>query len=259
MGRKPDEYHIARLVKDTNIKEEEIEELYKAKSGEFCFKGTCSVCEHIWKGGYRDLKKSEGCYVCKNSRNQQILIKEKVSLAVKHNSKLQKIVIKDFYINKYSQIALKCICKQCNTNWSTRLDDFIISKDCPTCHDNIGALNNTTVQKNKEFYRATEAFLYLIHCEGKEETFLKIGITSTGVRIRYQSKKSMPYNYTLIENIPMNMYDAFYKEQEIKDSLSEYRHYPKILFGGHTEALHIDCKDMIIKQLKENKCQQDKE
>lgn len=152
------------------------------------------------------------------------------------------------YITRDSIVTIIC---PIHNEFTQRAEDHYTGSGCSKCNTADGVYNITTMEKYKTKYQNTEGLLYLIKCWEDKEEFIKVGITKGTVKGRYNSIIKMPYKYKIIKEIAMNLYDAFYLEQKIKNSLCEYRHYPKQFFNGHTEALHIDCKELILSKLYE--------
>ena len=85
--------------------------------------------------------------------------------------------------------------------------------------------------------------VYIIRVFNKEESFLKIGMTSLSVYSRFKRKEHMPYNYVVVSETKGNI--QFIKELEkfiLRGSLVKYR--PIIPFKGITECF---CRNQIIK------------
>ena len=63
--------------------------------------------------------------------------------------------------------------------------------------------------------------------------FINYGITSRSIQERYNSKREMPYNYEIIQEIIGNPTDIYYLEKYLKKNIREFFKYsPKIFFQG---------------------------
>lgn len=81
------------------------------------------------------------------------------------------------------------------------------------------------------------ALLYLLKCYNDNEIFYKCGITSSTVKRRYEGKKRMPYEYTILwslEGPPKEIWDL---EVQFQRKTKEYNYKPLIYFGGNTECV----------------------
>ncbi len=76
---------------------------------------------------------------------------------------------------------------------------------------------------------------YIIKCWNSKEYFYKVGITSYSVKRRYNSKRDMPYNYEIIQeitDIPNNVWNLeLLLKQYIKNN--NFHYIPNIQFGGY--------------------------
>ena len=82
-----------------------------------------------------------------------------------------------------------------------------------------------------EKYKNKECTFYILECFNDIEKFYKIGITSSTIKNRYKSKKSMPYNYNIILELKNTVEYIWDLEQKLKQNLiNNYK--PLIPFGG---------------------------
>ncbi len=81
---------------------------------------------------------------------------------------------------------------------------------------------------------------YLLKCFSDDESFYKLGHTIKSVKIRYNSKKLMPYEYEVINEIEGNLSKVLYIEEFLKKKLKKERYSPKIKFSGsNTETFNL--------------------
>ena len=114
-------------------------------------------------------------------------------------------------------------------------------RGCPFCGLEIRALGDTVKTLRKKKYNI-KGVIYVIKCFALEENFFKIGITYKSVKIRYRSKNSLPYKFSILMEHKMNIVDAFLLEQEVLKSLKSKKlnYTPLIDFGGKTECFKVN-------------------
>jgi len=107
------------------------------------------------------------------------------------------------------------------------------------------ALQNTK-ETNREGYYSEKLFtekpelksipasFYVVRIYNATESFFKFGITTTGAHLRYRGR--LPYYFEIIQEDPMDLYAAYLKEQEYKQTYKSNVYRPKIKFSGHTEC-----------------------
>lgn len=133
------------------------------------------------------------------------------------------------------------------------LETLLKGSGCINCwHERSqGVYNTTTIERNKTKFKKDNNNLYLISIKNKEESFLKIGL-GKDVKGRMQKirKQSGVYEVKLLRKLKINTYDAFYTEQKLLDTYSDYKYKPKEFFNGWTECLKIECKSELEKSYK---------
>jgi len=114
-----------------------------------------------------------------------------------------------------------------------------LSTQCSRCRDS----------KNHSFNHAKSsksAILYLIECFNENEKFYKIGITIRSVKKRFNSKKSMPYQFKNILEIKGESNKLYYLEKELHLYLYDYKYVPNIKFLGQNECYILNKKILNI-------------
>lgn len=96
--------------------------------------------------------------------------------------------------------------------------------------------------------------LYVIKCwnYNKSEVFIKIGITSNSVKIRYNSKTAMPYSYEILHEFVGPPEDIFDLEIQLHNKYKEFKYTPTTEFGGSVNECFkhtTDLLDNLIKNL----------
>lgn len=121
-------------------------------------------------------------------------------------------------------------------------------RGCRECY-----LENNGYSRGKFVYfaRKNKCRIYLIECFLKSERFLKVGITSKSVEVRFKGDKKLPYNYSIIKELEFS--DSRYvwdQEVVLKKVFKGHKYRPNIKFKGHTECFKIEAKKEIINYLK---------
>lgn len=100
-----------------------------------------------------------------------------------------------------------------------------------------GCLGNT--YSRSDFIKLSSkgiATLYTIKCEGNNEKFFKIGITTRTVKKRFSAKELMPYKYKIVKETKGEAGYIWDLERELHKKHSNHSYSPKIKFNGYTEC-----------------------
>ena len=87
--------------------------------------------------------------------------------------------------------------------------------------------------------------LYLLKCKKDNECFIKVGITVNDIKVRYKSKRDIPYDWEII-TIKEGCAESIWNlEQKIKNN--KYKKYePNLFFTGHTECYSVEAEASIL-------------
>jgi hypothetical protein len=144
---------------------------------------------------------------------------------------------------KNARIKVTIICPY-HSNFEQTPDVHNRGVGCPDCgHEivNIGQTLHDYRAGNKKVL----CDFYLLICSGEREEFLKVGITTKSVDLRYP-KSGMPYTYKILFLKNMDLGDAYELEQTVlKKFKKKYHYYPQIDFGGRTECLKVNALEKI--------------
>lgn len=92
--------------------------------------------------------------------------------------------------------------------------------------------------------------LYLIRIYNDFESFIKIGITATGVKRRFRKMKGKyGYDYEIlftVESSPENVWDL---ERFLKSKYIHEKYSPSVKIIGHSECLNESCKLDVLKDI----------
>jgi hypothetical protein len=82
--------------------------------------------------------------------------------------------------------------------------------------------------------------VYIINCFNKEESFIKIGITSGLVSCRFKDSILMPYSYKVIKEIKGSPDFVFSEEKRLHKIFKSYKYTPKKNFTGKNECFTLN-------------------
>lgn len=119
---------------------------------------------------------------------------------------------------------------------------FLNGQICPRC---------TYKETNSNFYtlkdRRKNSILYVIECYNEQERFIKIGVTSRSVKVRFRDAYDMPYNYKILREFRYANIDAPDKmETELLKFTKTATYCPKLKFSGQTETRIINIKEALL-------------
>lgn len=136
---------------------------------------------------------------------------------------------------------VKIICKTHGMFEQTARNHVNSAQGCPTCGKEINGWTRTNYtnlcKKNNNGY----GVFYILKCFNDNEEFYKIGITSKSISDRYRRKDSMPYNYSVIQEVLLEAEYAYNLEKIYMKQLETFRYTPHIFFDGFTECFKIGC------------------
>lgn len=82
--------------------------------------------------------------------------------------------------------------------------------------------------------------LYIIHCTGNGEEFVKVGKTFTSIGRRFRSEQALPYKFRVLEQVYYNAYAISKLEEKMHKALKPYSYTPKREFGGQHECYSVE-------------------
>lgn len=120
-------------------------------------------------------------------------------------------------------------------------------RGCPECAETIGYTKKSYVEYCEKFEGKTH--LYLVRCFEKNEEFFKIGISRKGALMRFDSKKKLPYNFEILEEIYGDANLIWDLEKSLHKLLTKHKYIPKLDFHGKTECFK-DIPSHIFRMIK---------
>lgn len=159
---------------------------------------------------------------------------------LKHSNKYD--YSKTVYLDIKTKIIVTCV----------NHGDFNVTPDkhinecnsCPEC-----AKENRSSYSRSAFIqlcnsRSRTPCLYILRCFNDNESFYKIGITSTTIKRRYSCKADMPYSYEIIQEIRGEPEYIWNLEKTFHTKLSQYCYVPNISFGGSIKECFSKIEDV---------------
>ena len=194
----------------------------------------CKIDGFIWDVSWEGLKSGQRCPRCKvrkvsnSNKNTLEEIQDRLSKLNNHLS-----INDNKYYGCLSDLNISCDKgHHFKRNWIELLN----TPFCPICvrMKLPGGYNFVNAERNKEKWLNKNAIVYIVNMYDSNENFYKIGITNRSIDQRLQYKT--PYNYTVISEIPTNMYDATYIENELHYHHRDNQYCPLKDFFGKTEC-----------------------
>lgn len=103
---------------------------------------------------------------------------------------------------------------------------------CPDCARELAKMPFTRFKESSYKHHKGKAYLYVLRCFQQEESFYKIGITSSNLKKRYCSKSDMPYQHEIISLLYLDYAYVWNLEKCLHRYFKKYRYRPEILFPG---------------------------
>ena len=135
------------------------------------------------------------------------------------------------YINSRTKSSVTC---KIHGGFEQKPSDHLQGKGCPKCSDLLLGWTRTDFRLRCQQNNNGFGVLYIIRCFNENESFYKIGITSSNLPRRYNSNHSMPYKYEVIQEIRDISDNIYNLEVLIKKyiSVNGLKYLPLIKFGG---------------------------
>jgi hypothetical protein len=116
---------------------------------------------------------------------------------------------------------------------------------------------NKTYFDNNPDKAAEPGILYIVVLVNKKtdtRECIKIGITY-GKSWKDAIRRSIsfgPYEIRTQKILSATIQEVYFLEQALHNEFSEYKHKPKVKFGGHTECFSLECLPDVLRFLNEN-------
>lgn len=140
------------------------------------------------------------------------------------------------YKNSHTKIQIQC----CNHGlFNQTPNGHLQGRGCPACgivrvKDN--GIYCESFFKSNPNRKDDPAIFYVLRFSNLNETFVKVGITTTSVRARYRYGYKKKYQIEPIIELRTSLHNAFIIERDIKHQFDHLRVTPMIKFRGWTEC-----------------------
>lgn len=119
---------------------------------------------------------------------------------------------------------------------------FLNGQICTKCTYKEATSNYHELKK-----RRNNSIFYIIECYNDNERFIKFGVTSRSIKIRFRDSYDMPYNYNVLREFRYANIDAPDAiETHLLKMTKTATYKPHINFNGRTETRNIDIKKVIL-------------
>lgn len=147
---------------------------------------------------------------------------------------------------------VEIICKD-HGSFFQKPNIHLAGSGCQVCNNIFGATAEGWVALANRSVSFDSYKLYLIEIYGNGERFIKVGISYTTIKKRYNKKDSVAdYSYKVIKIKErfddIGGIDIFNLEQEVHAIYGEFYHLPQHNFGGWTECYGMEVKDELISE-----------
>lgn len=197
----------------------------------------CLIDNNIWYASWENLKSGTTCPICSYNYRGDLCRLNLDDIKVRLNKINPNIeIISNIYVNVRTVLTLKC--KLDGHIWRSNWNNLFQKHKCPKCSykEMDGGYNKTIANRNKLKWLKKFCLVYIINCFNDNENFFKIGLTQRTIKQRFCRKKEMPYQYKILFEFHMNLYDSIYLEQELINLNFDNKYIPKIIFEGYTEC-----------------------
>jgi len=184
-----------------------------------------------------------GCTECAKTKISAILI-EQAALEFEPRSRIIHSNKYDYskVVYKGSKEKVTIICKE-HGDFPQTPGGHLDGNGCPECGKEKIAHNFLNLYETNKELGSEPGIFYLLkfkHASGFE--FIKAGITSQSIRIRYRGKQYNDFTYEIIDEQHLTNLESAQKEREFIKENKEYKFdFPKdIKFNGHTETFNLD-------------------
>lgn len=156
------------------------------------------------------------------------------------------------YFKSKNKVTISC---EIHGDFEQTAGDHLQGKGCPQCSFLMMGWTKTNFSQRCLKNNNGLGVLYLIKCYNSEESFYKLGISSSSVAYRYNGNLKMPYEYEVIKELKLNSDLAYDMENQIIRMLASYRYEPNTYFNGRTECFSelepiLKLLDKLLKSIK---------
>jgi hypothetical protein len=119
---------------------------------------------------------------------------------------------------------------------------FLNGQVCKKCTYKENTANYHELKK-----RRNNSIFYIIECFNDEERFIKLGVTSRSVNVRFKDNYDMPYNYEILREFKYaNIEASDAIETDLLKLTKSAIYTPKLKFSGQFEARNLNIKKEVL-------------
>jgi hypothetical protein len=119
---------------------------------------------------------------------------------------------------------------------------FLNGQVCLKCTYKENTSNYHTLKK-----RRNNSIFYIIECFNENESFIKMGVTSRSIKVRFRDSYDMPYNYKVLREFRYaNIEASDALETQLLKFTKSATYLPNLKFNGQTEARNINIKNSLL-------------
>lgn len=153
------------------------------------------------------------------------------------------VLLSEKYVNSHDKLKWACkncgniyyrnIVRQCKTVDNTGTNGL-----CEVCvnYQRDGYYSVDNAIKNIEEFKSTDCILYFVNVEYKNEYFQKIGITTVGIKNRFNFISRTELNYDLIYKYESNLFECIMLENYLASVFLDNSYNTNNYFSGYTEC-----------------------
>jgi hypothetical protein len=160
---------------------------------------------------------------------------------LKHNKQYE---YSDFkYINGKQKINISC---SIHGNFKQQIESHLSGNGCPKCNIKGGFNKQSWLNKTSN----KNCIFYILEFYNNDELFIKVGITSVGIKSRYRRMKN--YEYNILYEICKDCEEVFDLEKLIIKKYKENKYMPKLKLEGKSECFNINIKNELLNEVLPN-------
>lgn len=126
----------------------------------------------------------------------------------------------DFSLTKFKsgiRSVVEVVCPKHGV-FRTRAKKLLAGRGCTACND--------------QSLMDHDGMVYVIRCQGNNEMFYKVGITTKTLDVRFGERNLMPYEYEVLSLFTGDRKKLYKFEAILKRKLKQFSYKPKIDFAG---------------------------
>lgn len=187
-----------------------------------------------------------GCQKCSLIENGKKLVHKKslefiTKSTLKYNGKYDYSLA----VYKRSDNKIKIVCPIHGIFKQTPSSHLSAKLGCTKC-----GKEESAVYQNLKEYKDRDGILYIINMFNKEESFIKVGITTLSVYSRFKRSYKLPYKYWVLKEVKGDLESVINLERFILNNNNLKKYKPMKKFKGRSECFELSELEIVKKQIK---------